>query len=156
MQGSYGVVKLAYNENDNTYYVSVQPLLGTVPFLRVAWSPRHRKEASHPSLGGEAGVGVGRAWSAVQSQTIAVQSLCRFRAWLFHASRAQPSASGMSQVYTSWPQFPHGRLSQSALPLPIPETLLVSPLGLLTGNPRNVPGGDSCRLHTARSCPAWS
>ena len=23
IQGSYGVVKLAYNENDNTYYVSI-------------------------------------------------------------------------------------------------------------------------------------
>lgn len=23
VQGSYGVVKLAYNENDNTYYVSI-------------------------------------------------------------------------------------------------------------------------------------
>lgn len=32
LQGSYGVVKLAYNENDNTYYVSIPvPIRSTAP-----------------------------------------------------------------------------------------------------------------------------
>lgn len=38
IQGSYGVVKLAYNENDNTYYVSTHIPIQRKPTLR-ACSP---------------------------------------------------------------------------------------------------------------------
>lgn len=42
IQGSYGVVKLAYNENDNTYYVSIHSPLPAPPLTKV--------KASFPEL----------------------------------------------------------------------------------------------------------